>query len=208
MPRPTVNKMGKRFGMLLVISKVAGKGRTKWNCQCDCGNTAIVNDDRLGKKTNSCRCLVRANLEAAIRTRIKHGHCRKGKLTPEYISWRGAIQRCTNEKSREWEHYGGRGIKVCEHWRNSFEQFLKDMGARPDGLTLDRRDNDKGYLCPLCFPPRGNCHWVTCSDQLKNQRHEFFHDKRSKRMTNWLMNQSREYRHERAVSAARARWGN
>jgi hypothetical protein len=72
------------------------------------------------------------------------------------------IQRCTNPRVEKWEHYGGRGIMVCERWQ-SFDNFLADMGEKPAGLTLDRENNEKGY-------EPDNCRWVTQSVQLQNRR--------------------------------------
>jgi len=207
MPRPTINKIGKRFGMLLVVRKLYGKGRTQWHCLCDCGQEKDVRDDYLGTKTNSCGCMARDNWKYSIPFVTKHGHCKDKKLTREYVTWRGMWQRCYDPNVRNWKHYGGRGIKVCPHWKHNFSQFFADMGNKPKSMTIERIDNENGYLCFRCLPPDGNCRWASYSDQLKNQRHRVFHHKRSRRTTKWWMEQTKEYRHERAVAAARARWG-
>ncbi len=72
---------------------------------------------------------------------------------PLYSVWSGMKNRCFNSNSRDWPRYGGRGITVCDRWRNSFDNFVADMGPRPPGLILDRRDNNGNY-------EPGNCRWV------------------------------------------------
>ena len=91
-----------------------------------------------------------------------HGHCARRRHSPEYSSWSHMLQRCENPKSDFFSYYGGRGITVCERW-HVFENFLHDMGKRPDGLTLERINNDGNY-------EPSNCKWASRSDQIKNRR--------------------------------------
>jgi hypothetical protein len=91
-----------------------------------------------------------------------HGGYNRNRASPEMQSWRSMIQRCTNPNATSYPWYGGRGIKVCRRWRR-FENFLADMGRRPIGRSLERRDNSRGYT------PQ-NCYWATTAEQSLNKR--------------------------------------
>lgn len=86
-----------------------------------------------------------------------------------YHIWRGMMDRCENSSLPSWEYYGGRGIRVCERWRESFVVFLKDMGPRPDGMSIDRIDVNGNY-------EPGNCRWATIATQSRNKRNSMFYD--------------------------------
>lgn len=156
--------VGDIFGRLKVIGTANKRGKNrgqKWLCECDCGNQVEVLQDNLRRNhTRSCNCLQR---ERAVEANLRHGHNRRGLPTSIYTTWSSMIGRCTNPKDTAFVNYGGRGIAVCKRWRNSFEAFLADMGERPKGKFIDRKNNDLGY-----FPK--NCHWVTRKESSRNTR--------------------------------------
>lgn len=100
--------------------------------------------------------------------------------TRTYYAWRSMRDRCYNSKNASFEHYGGRGIEVCEQWRQDFDKFVADMGEAPEGKSLDRIDNDLGYS------PE-NCRWATIKEQLNNQRrnHRITHDGKTQTLAQW-----------------------
>jgi hypothetical protein len=154
-----VQLTGQRFGRLEVI-EFAERRRNQayWKCKCDCGNEIIARGSHLKDGNNkSCGCLRNELSGNRLRT---HGK----KKSREYAAWQQMKHRCYNEANKHYHNYGARGISVCDEWRNSFEQFYKDMGDRPStNHSLDRSDNEKGYY-------KENCRWATQKEQMNNFR--------------------------------------
>lgn len=103
-------------------------------------------------------------VKGASHGNFRHGHAVRSGKTPEYKTWQSMIQRCRNPKVKNWEYYGGRGIRICERWL-IFDNFLADMGPRPPDHSLDRIDNDGHYEV-------GNVRWATRAEQHANRRPE------------------------------------
>lgn len=119
------------------------------------------NHDVTSGHTKSCGCQMAQSVSIRL---TKHGHTHKGKKSTEYRTWRSMYGRCHNPRHMYYHNYGGRGITVCERWRDSFAVFLADMGLKPSTKhSIDRIDNDKGY-------EPGNCRWATRKQQARNSR--------------------------------------
>jgi len=162
------NLIGKIFGRLIII-KEYGKnkyGRTLYECLCDCGNIKIVPRYSLVTgNTKSCGCLMIEKIKSA---NTKHGNTKNNKSSKTYESYHHMIQRCNNPNCKDYKNYGGRTtpVTVCGRWsnkKNGFQNFLKDMGECPFGLTLERINNKLGYY-------KKNCRWATRKEQNINKR--------------------------------------
>ena len=155
-----VDLIQQKFGRLTVMSRGLNDKRSRaaqWWCLCDCGVGVLVRSDCLTTgNTQSCGCLF-------IDAHTKHGHCSGNKYDRTYTSWRSMLARCINPNSDSWKYYGARGITICRRWQDSFENFLKDMGERPVGMTLDRKNSDGNYTAK-------NCQWATPYQQIHNRR--------------------------------------
>lgn len=146
-------------GKLTVLSlHNRGSKTDTWMCRCSCGKEVVKSSTYLRRGKGSCGCDVAG--------RIKHGHTTGKKHSPEYTVWNAMIGRCTRVTDSCYPEYGGRGITVCDRWNplagGSFENFLEDMGKRPEGYSLDRINTNGNYT------PE-NCRWTTLSVQGFNQ---------------------------------------
>ena len=145
---------GQRFGRWTVLEKAS---KSHWLCRCDCGTVRKVYDGSLKSGASpSCGCIKK---ERITKYSTKHGL----RYDPLYPTWLNMIQRCENPKNPEYKNYGARGISVCPSWRESFENFHRDMGPRPPGHTVERRDNSGNY-------ESDNCYWATPLEQGANRR--------------------------------------
>ncbi len=167
---------GKKFGRLTAVAQIANPKGTGalWKFLCECGSEKVIKGQgvRLGLVV-SCGCY---NKEIAAKAKTTHG------LSSHSLfkTWEGMVSRCSNPTNKDWLLYGGRGIKVCDAWLKSPDQFIADIGIRPNGATLDRKDNSKDY------DPE-NCRWATPLEQGGNKRNNklITHDGRTQHLAAW-----------------------
>lgn len=160
-----IDLTGYRTGKLTVIREIPERskgGKILWLCKCECGEEAAVGRNELIRGQQSCGCQS-ARMTLGIRSTI-HGHARVKKKTSEYLSWNDMKTRCGNKNSQDYANYGGRGIKVCDRWLNSFENFLADLGLKPTKKHSLDRINVNGNYEP------GNVRWSTQKAQCRNKR--------------------------------------
>jgi len=157
---PATERVGQRFGRLVAVRvcDFRSGGHAFLECICDCGERVNVDLSHLVTGgTRSCGCLLKEHMAALGKQNTRHAMSN----SREYNTWHGMLQRCNNKNYRFYKDYGGRGITVCEEWMK-FENFYADMGDRPEGMSLDRIDNDGPYC-------KENCRWSTIDQQNNNR---------------------------------------
>lgn len=159
-----------RFGRLYIVNAWVDGGITRANCVCDCGTKFSARAaDLKSKNTSSCGCY---RVENTIQMKRTHGETE----TPLYKIWSDIKKRCNNPNSKAYRNYGARGIKISQEWENDYLTFKADIGERPSpDHEIDRIDNDGDYR-------KGNCRWVTHTENMKNTRAAIRVDYRGRKM--------------------------
>lgn len=166
---------GQKFGRLTVIEPLGDPNyvHTKWRCICECGKEVTPRCDGLRSgNSKSCGCIQKEWATAKCKAGTTHGQSH----SPEYYSWHAMISRCYNPNETGYHHYGGRGIRVCDRWRNSLNDFLSDMGPRPKGKSIGRIDVNGNY-------EPGNCRWETWTEQARNKRNTVLIEYQGEKLT-------------------------
>ncbi|KIL42064.1 hypothetical protein SD70_02450 [Gordoniibacillus kamchatkensis] len=153
---------GQRFGRWTVLRRADApkNGCVMWVCICDCGTQREVTGKYLKNgRSRSCGCLEKDVFKVMI---TKHGLSKENRA--EYATWIRMKERCFNKNNHRFKEYGARGITVCDRWKESFENFLQDMGKKPSSKhSIDRKNNDGNY-------EPSNCKWSIQTEQTRNQR--------------------------------------
>lgn len=171
-----VNLIGQTFGRLTVIEKHTERsknGKALWIVKCSCGNSEpfkINSGTMKSGNTTSCGCLRREATRNKFRKHGMHG-------SPEYWTWVDISRRCYTKTFKQYKDYGGRGIKMSDEWRDSFEAFYRDMGPKPSPQhSIDRKDNDGDYC-------KENCRWTTKGVQANNTRANVYYEINGEKLT-------------------------
>jgi len=160
------NINGKRFGKLVAVeeTRLRKNGNIIWRCVCDCGKQTMVTANNLKNgNTKSCNCLRR---EMMSKTMYKHGEAEGDSRTRLYEIWLNMKTRCYNPNNKVYKYYGGRGIKICNAWKDNYSafRFWAILNGYQDNLTIDRIDSNGNY-------EPSNCQWLTKSEHgVKSNR--------------------------------------
>lgn len=174
--KPRKDITSKRFGSLVAVA-INGKsknGKNVWKCICDCGATTYVPvGDLSSGNSKSCGCKTKDALRNYVQEKkknaVKSPHLKAANI------WKKMISRCYDQLNKDFPNYGGRGISVCDQWMD-FKSFFNDMGDPPDGMSIDRIDNNGNY-------EPSNCRWATSTEQARNKRNNVIVEYKGERMT-------------------------
>ena len=165
-----LSMIGDRFGRLIVLAEAAsrrppnGAPQRRFKCRCDCGTEFVATGGHLRSgHTSSCGCIKAERVRKLGYQNRRHGEA--AARTPEYLVWKSMFTRCTNPNALNFKYYGARGVSVCEAWRESYPNFLRDVGRRPSSEhSIDRYPDNDGNYEP------GNVRWATAAEQNSNKR--------------------------------------
>lgn len=153
------NVAGLVYGRLKILYSDTIKGHPFYLCICECSKEIVSHlSDLKRSHTRSCGCLQKEKVQTQGFRNKTHGMVN----SREFRSWEAMKRRCLNQKDPSYKNYGGRGILICDRWMK-FENFYEDMGKRPEKMSLERINNNRGYS-------KDNCKWATMKEQQNNKR--------------------------------------